>query len=224
MDECLRRIAAVDLATEAGVVSPVKLTEEEYEDWQRRYTHHQARCWLKYSEAYGFDSVNEWGSDPFLEGDNLAFLMPDSRKYEHYYNDPDCNQIFRMGRGREQPDAITFGDVGPNDHNSLLFTNRFSVTPWVSHDQMVIQMFGQTETCVEIRPDAEGVGRGLVDGQFRIEYKNATGTVAVQGEDFQSTTTISIPLSMGSSLLEANACIERSPHYLSVCRDDPAAS
>lgn len=147
--------------------------------------------------------------------------MPDSKKYEHYYNDPDCNQIFRMGRGREQPDAITFGDVGPNDHNSLLFTNRFSVTPWVSHDQMVIQMFGETETCVEIRPDTESMGRGLVDGQFRIEYKNATGTVAVQGEDFKSTTTISIPPS-DDDVLEYNACIERSPHYLSVCRDDPA--
>lgn len=160
------------------------LTEECYADWQRRFTAGQASCWLKYSEAYGFESVNDWGNDPFLDGEHLAFLMPDSRKYEHYYNDPDCNQVFRMGRGREQPDAITFGDVGPRDHNALLFTNRVRVTPWVSHDQLVIQMFGCTETCVEVRPDMEDMSRGLVDGQFRIEYKNATGTVAVQGENF----------------------------------------
>ena len=155
-----------------------------FQDWIRRYTTNQAHCWLKYSEAYGYDSVNEWGVDPFLEGDHFSFLMPNSKKYEHFYNDPDCNQIFRMGRGRTQPDAITFNDVNEWDYNSLLITNRFSVTPWVSHDQMVIQMFGQTDQCVAVRVDASDSGRGLVDGTFRIEYKNATGVAAVTGQDF----------------------------------------
>jgi len=110
--------------------------------------------------------------------------MPNTSKYEHFFNDPDCNQIFRMGRGKHQPDAVTFGDVGPHDHNSLLMTNRVQVTPWVSHDQMVIQMFGVTETCVRVQPNKRDMGRGLVDGTFRIEYKNQTGTVAVESSDF----------------------------------------
>jgi len=166
------------------------LTDEAFEDWIRRYTANQAHCWMKYSEAYGYDSVNEWGVDPFLEGDHFSFLMPNSKKYEHFYNDPDCNQIFRMGRGRTQPDAITFNDVNAWDYNSLLITNRFSVTPWVSHDQMVIQMFGTTDQCVAVRVDEEAMGRGLVDGTFRIEYKNATGVATVTGADFARTDNI----------------------------------
>lgn len=153
--------------------------------------------------------------------------MPNSRKYEHFYNDPDCNQIFRMGRGRTQPDAITFNDVSAWDHNSLLITNRFSVTPWVSHDQMVIQMFGVTDQCVAVRVDEEASGRGLVNGTFRIEYKNATGLQAVTSEDFDRTDLLTAPVTTGTGLenglLEANVCIDRTPHYLSVCQDDPAS-
>jgi len=193
-----------------------------------RYTAGQAHCWLKYSEAYGYESVNDWGVDPFLEGDHFSFLMPNSKKYEHFYNDPDCNQIFRMGRGRTQPDAITFNDVNAWDFNSLLITNRFSVTPWVSHDQMVIQMFGQTDQCVAVRVDAENSGRGLVDGTFRIEYKNATGVATVTGQDFSRMDLITDVVEDGSGkdsgLLEANVCIDRTPHYLAVCQNDPAAS
>jgi len=154
--------------------------------------------------------------------------MPNSKKYEHFYNDPDCNQIFRMGRGRTQPDAITFNDVNAWDHNSLLITNRFSVTPWVSHDQMVIQMFGVTDQCVAVRVDDQDSGRGLVNGTFRIEYKNATGLVSVTGEDFFRTDLLTRPVTTGSgpddSLLESNVCIDRTPHYLSVCQDDPGNS
>jgi len=49
---------------------------------------------------------------------------------------------------------------------------------------MDIQMFGQTDQCVAVRVDASASGRGLVDGTFRIEYKNATGVAAVTGQDF----------------------------------------
>lgn len=104
-------------------------------------------------------------------------------------------------------------------------TNSFSITPWVTHDQMVIQMFGQTETCVEIRPNRQDSNRGLVDGKFRIEYKNATGTVAVQGSDFGQDTlqSAAVEATAGANggLLEENVCIERGPHYLSVCWDSP---
>jgi len=175
---------------DSSAFSTEDLDEEDFDDWARRYTNGQAHCWLKYSDAYGYTSVDDWGVDPFLEGDHFSFLMPNSKKYEHFYNDPDCNQIFRMGRGRTQPDAITFNDVNAWDHNSLLITNRFSVTPWVSHDQMVIQMFGQTDQCVAVRVDEEARGRGLVDGTFRIEYYNATGLQAVTGEDFARTDNI----------------------------------
>ena len=228
VDQCLRVLAFNDLNAEQGITSKTldTLTEEEYQYWLRNYTHNQGYCWLKYSEAYDYSSVSEWGNDPFIDGDaNYSFLMPNSRKYEHFYNDPDCNQIFRMGRGREQPDAITFEDVGPWDKNTLLITNRFNVTPWVSHDQMVIQMFGETEQCVAVRVDEIDMGRGLVDGTFRIEYKNATGTVAVKGSDFGLTTDLSSPVTsydgVDSGLLETNVAICRTPHYLAVCADGP---
>ena len=102
----------------------------------RLNTANQGFCWLKYSRVYGYDSWREWGNDPFINdmNDQYSFLMPNTRRYEHFFNDPNCNQIFRMGRGREQPDAITFGDVGPHDHNTLIMTNRVQITPWVTHD------------------------------------------------------------------------------------------
>lgn len=145
--------------------------------------------------------------------------MPNTSKYEHFFNDPDCNQIFRMGRGKVQPDAITFHDVPLHDHNSLIMTNRIQVTPWISHDQMVIQMFGVTERCVAIRPEPESMGRGLADGNFRIEYKNQTGTVAVESSDFGLTNDLSTPVA-SPGLLERNTCISRTPHYLAVCLDN----
>jgi hypothetical protein len=200
------------------------LSDEEFADWIRLRTQSQAHCWMKYSEVYGYDSVNEWGNDPFQAGDHYSFLMPNTRKYEHFFNDPDCNQIFRMGRGREQPDAITFADVGPHDHNTLIMTNRIQITPWITHDQMVIQMFGVTDQCVDVRPDEVLVGRGLVNGTFRIEYKNATGTVAVEGKDFGQTNGLSTAVidanGVAGGLLEANVQICRTPHYLAVCEDD----
>ena len=111
---------------------------------------------MKFSNIYGYDSVCEWAHDPVVADEILltdtlnepatyTFYMPNTRLYEHFYNDPECNQLFRMGRGRVQPDAITFGDVPKHDYNTLLMTNRIQITPWVTHDQMVIQMFGITE-------------------------------------------------------------------------------
>lgn len=191
------RVIATDqlqLMNDVPELDPKLLSDEEFADWIRLRTQSQAYCWMKYSEVYGYDSVNEWGNDPFQAGDHYSFLMPNTRKYEHFFNDPDCNQIFRMGRGREQPDAITFGDVGPHDHNSLIMTNRIQITPWITHDQMVIQMFGVTDQCVDVRPDEVLSGRGLVNGTFRIEYKNATGTVAVEGKDFGQTNGLSTPV------------------------------
>ena len=89
---------------------------------------------------------------------------------------------------------------------------------------MVIQMFGTTEQCVAIRPDEEKMGRGLVNGTFRIEYKNATGTVAVEGKDFGLVNDLNGDRVMtpvpDDGLLEKSVCIDRTPHYLTVCLDD----
>ena len=119
-----------------GVLDWKKLDDEDFARWMRLNTNNQGWCWLKYSKVYDYDSWREWGNDPFENGqrDHFSFLMPNTRRYEHFFNDPECNQIFRMGRGREQPDAITFGDVGPHDHNTLIMTNRIQITPWVTHD------------------------------------------------------------------------------------------
>jgi hypothetical protein len=193
----------------------------------RHHTHGQAYCWLKYSDAYEYENVADWPTDPFLYDfeNHLSFKMPDSRRYEHFYNDPDCNQIFHMGRGKVQPDAITFEDVGPHDYNTLLMTNRFSITPWKTHDQMVIQMFGITEQCVAVRPDDTDRGRGLTNGTFRIEYRNQTGLQKIESEDFCQTTEISkcVYSSNGGDrggLLEDRVCIHRTPHYLAICTDN----
>lgn len=208
-----------------------------FADWADQVTFGQAYCWLKYSEAYGFTTVESWGNDPTVE-DHHAFLMPNTREYEHFYNDPDCNQQFRMGRGREQPDAVTFGYVPPHDHNRLIMTNQVAVTPWISHDEMVLQFFGITDQCVQIRPDAIGAKKGLVDGQFRIEYKVAGATVTIDGADFGlsgdlvsdatatandnplSTPVVPVGTTAGDSgLFEAEVCVCRTPHYLAICTD-----
>ena len=86
---------------------------------------------------------------------------------------------------------------------------------------MVIQMFGTTEQCVAIRPDEEKMGRGLVNGTFRIEYKNATGTHAIEGKDFGLTNDLNGDTDVvDGGLLEKSVCIDRTPHYLTVCLDD----
>ena len=49
---------------------------------------------------------------------------------------------------------------------------------------MAIQMFGITERCVRLYTDVEAMGRGLVPGQFRIEYYNSTGLTYIDSSDF----------------------------------------
>ena len=85
---------------------------------------------------------------------------------------------------------------------------------------MVIQMFGTTEQCVAVRPDVEDMGRGLVNGTFRIEYKNATGTVAIEGKDFGLDNDLNGDTHPVGGLLERSVCIDRTPHYLTVCIDN----
>ena len=203
VEECLKQVCVADndahstIGTTDPGIGPYpdcdKHTETgraSFAQWARLETHNQAQCWIKFSKAYGYDSVDDWGHDPFVDTDvggqaaAFSFLMPNTRRYEHFFNDPECNQLFRMGRGREQPDAITFYDVPAHDHNTLVMNNRVQITPWITHDQMVIQMFGLTDRCVAVRPDEVGMGRGLVNGTFRIEYKNASGVVSVEGVHF----------------------------------------
>lgn len=101
---------------------------------------------------------------------------------------------------------------------------------------MVLQFFGITDQCVEIMPDAEQAKKGLVDGQFRIEYQVAGATVTITGEDFgtngdiaaaDAPTALDNPLSTPvdvvgmvpvSGLFEAEVCVCRTPHYLAICK------
>jgi hypothetical protein len=251
VEECLKQVCVADnlLHTAGGPNTDVrpypdcaKHTETgraSFAKWARLETHNQAQCWIKFSKAYGYDSVDDWGHDPFVtlpagggQASAFSFLMPNTRRYEHFFNDPECNQLFRMGRGREQPDAITFYDVPAHDHNTLVMNNRVQITPWITHDQMVIQMFGLTDRCVAVRPDMPAMGRGLVNGTFRIEYKNASGVVSVEGvhfgKDIGYQNNISEKVStingVNNGLLETNVCITRTPHYLAVCADDLVAT
>ena len=145
--------------------------------------------------------------------------MPNTRHYEHFYNDEGCNQIWRMGRGRSQPDAITFYDIHIHEFNTLLSLNRMQITPWVTHDQMVIQMFGITEQCVDLITDTEDMGRGLVKGQFRIEYYNATGLTYIDGSDLGVDRPYSTAVDSNTppGLEEKDICICRTKHYLEIC-------
>lgn len=181
----------------------------------------QPICWAKFNEAYGYTHVRDWENDPFCER-WWAFQMPSSRLYEHFYNDPDCSQIFRMGRGREQPDAITFYDVPRHDHNKILALNRIQITPWITHDVMLLQFFGITNECVEVEPDVEAMGRGLNEGQFRIEYYNGTDNslASINAGDFGLDQDHRPDSNNGvDTLLSAHVWICRTPHYLAVCKN-----
>ena len=70
------------------------------------------------------------------------FQMPDTRGYDHFVNTPNCNQVWEMARGKEQPDEITFGDTDAHEHNRILINNRYKVTPWVSEGPLTINLFG----------------------------------------------------------------------------------
>lgn len=198
---------------------------QTYEEFNWNSTFGQADCWLKFSDAYGWDSVTEWQADPFAADNKFfSFWMPNTREYEHFYNDPDCSQIFRMGRGKEQPDAITFHDVPLHDHNALAFNDVNAITPWLTHDVLVLQFFGITEQCVKLVPDESVKSKGLVEGQFRIEYYNNTGLATIDSDAFGIDDTWSTEVTSGTGvsggLLEAEVCVCRTPHYLAICVDD----
>ena len=57
------------------------------------------------------------------------------------------------------------------------------MTPWVTHDQMVLQFFGITEQCVNMYVDVDDMGRGLAPGMWRIEYYNSTGLTYINSTD-----------------------------------------
>jgi hypothetical protein len=83
---------------------------------------------------------------------------------------------------------------------------------------MVLQFFGVTEQCVELFTDDEMMGRGLVDGMFRIEYYNSTGLTYIDGSDFgriEADAPYTTPVVAG--LLEVDVCICRTKHYLEIC-------
>ena len=128
-----------------------------------------------------------------------------------------------MGRGRTQPDAITFYDVPAHEHNVLLSLDRTSITPWVTHDERVLQFFGVTDQCVELYVDDDmaGSGQGLAPNQWRIEYFNATGHVYINSTDLGKTELETNALSAASAmefpLEEANVYICRTPFYLQIC-------
>jgi hypothetical protein len=188
--------------------------ETTYHNFNWRYKG-QLDCWIKYAEEFGYEYFEDFPADPF-QNSHYAFTMPNTRHYEHFYNDEGCNQVWRMGRGRSQPDAITFYDIHVHEFNTILSLNRMQITPWVTHDQMVLQFFGVTEQCVELLTDVEGMGRGLVKGQFRIEYYNSTGLTYIDGSDLG----VDRPYSLadGSNPInEVDVCICRTKHYLEIC-------
>ena len=149
--------------------------------------------------------------------------MPSTRLYEHFYDLAGCNQVWNMGRGRTQPDAITFYDVPAHEHNVILSTERTSITPWVTHDERVLQFFGVTDSCVELYVDdaTAGSGQGLAPNQWRIEYFNATGHVYINSTDLGKAETDTLGYSAAAAaaypLEEASLYICRTPFYLQVC-------
>ena len=136
-----------------------------------------------------------------------------------------------MGRGKSQPDSITFYDTDEHDFNRILIKNRFQITPWVSHDVMVIQMLGVTQNFVHLDPENyPDKGEGLVEGQFRIEYwgnkdgdYTSTGYATITSDDFgcePDDCPWNTPVDSPDGILENEICIGRTPHYLSICKDD----
>ena len=61
-----------------------------------------------------------------------------------------------MGRGGVQPDAITFYDIPAHERNVLFWNDATQITPWVTHDELVLQFFGITDTCVELYAEEQG--------------------------------------------------------------------
>lgn len=72
VEGCLKQVCKADnlLAPTAPEQYPDcdKHTETgraSFAKWSRLETHNQAQCWIKFSKAYGYDSVDDWAHDPF---------------------------------------------------------------------------------------------------------------------------------------------------------------
>ena len=94
------------------------------------------------------------------------------------------------------------------------------MTPWITHDQMVLQFFGITEQCVDMYVDLIDFGRGLSPGNWRIEYYNSTGLTYINHTDLAVPEAIrpwSTPVSTPTALAMHDICICRTPHYLQIC-------
>lgn len=193
-------------------------------DWPRLEAlfHHQIDCWREIAADLGYQTFSDFVDFPW-ENSYSAVTMPSTRHYEHFYDLAGCNQVWNMGRGRTQPDAITFYDVPAHEHNVILSTDRTSITPWVTHDERVLQFFGVTDQCVElyVDDDTAGSGQGLAPNQWRIEYFNATGHVYINSTDLGKDEGDTKALSDASGALfpleEAALYICRTPFYLQVC-------
>ena len=152
--------------------------------------------------------------------------MPNTRHYEHFYDTAGCNQIWEMGRGRVQPDAITFYDVPAHERNVIISRERMSLTPWVTHDERVLQFFGITDECVELYTGAEdGSGLGLATNQWRIEYYNAfEGHTSFDSATLHETTSLSADYDFTEwgGLEGDSVTICRTPFYLQVCNVEAA--
>ena len=130
-----------------------------------------------------------------------------------------------MGRGGVQPDAITFYDVSAHERNVIITTEGSDVTPGLSHDVRVLQFFGITDRCVEVYAENEvNAGQGLGgEGQWRIEYYNATGHVFINSTDLgKSVGEARISAAISTSLEEENIHICRTPFYLQICTNEDA--
>ena len=154
--------------------------------------------------------------------------MPNTRHYEHFYDTAGCNQIWELGRGRIQPDAITFYDVPAHEHNVLLSRERMSLTPWVTHDERVLQFFGITDTCVELYVENEfedtnfnPYGQGLATNQWRIEYYNSMdGHTSFNSTDLYESSSLTgsfDPADKWGDIEGDSLSLCRTPFYMQVC-------
>ena len=194
-------------------------------DWPAldAYFDFQIDCWRDFASSFGYTSFSQFIEFPWKNAYSAAF-MPNTRHYEHFYDQVGCNQIWTMGRGGIQPDAITFYDVPAHERNVIITTDSTRITPWVSHDERVLQFFGITDRCVEVYAEEQDAGQGLGgEGQWRIEYYNATGHVYINSTDLGKTVADALISNTASSTLEEESIhICRTPFYLQICTNDEA--
>ena len=186
------------------------------------YFNNQIDCWRTLASDLGLQSFAEFPDFPWYNTYS-AITMPNSRHYEHFYDAGDgCNQIWEMGRGRVQPDAITFYDVPAHEHNVILSRDRTSMTPWVTYDQRVLEFRGITDTCVELYVEDESstTGQGLATNQWRIEYYDLTQMSMTTLNSTDLRTPVNTDLQGGSEIdnwgaIEGGSlAICRTPFYL----------